>query len=178
MDKNLIEHINTGQSTHRYLVKKGAAEEFKYKMDNDPLFMIKYRGMFTSRPIAERKPCVPYEVSLIDNEEFADYVKKRWKDYPTAISVNDVVGMVGHRSDFIIKMVSEGILYGTKVNGTWYILKDDVIKYALSEKYLLGTFGESFKAVIREYRKRKCRERENEKRREKRAAEREAKDNK
>lgn len=131
--------------------------------------------MVNSRPLSERKPQTPYVVTLIDNEDFQDFVKKRWKDYPSTIPVNDVVRMVGHRPDYIIKMVSEGTLYGTKANGTWYILKDDVVTYALSERHLLGTFGESFKAVIRDYRKRKCRDRENEKRRVKRAAERETK---
>ena len=173
MDNEIIPYIDTRHKTFKYKVKKEDADAFLKHIEEDPKFMGKYKGQFNSRQVG--KPRVKYEESLIDNQDFREYITKLWKNIPPAVSFIQAAHMLGKRKDLVSKLMEQGKLYRVYASGTWYTKKDDVIEYALSKEHLLHTFGENFKKVIREYRGRKCCECEHKKRKIKREEARRAK---
>ncbi|HBR32808.1 MAG TPA: hypothetical protein DD733_12075 [Clostridiales bacterium] len=118
MDNDIIPHIDTRHKTFRYKVKKSDAKEYLKHVKADPMFMGQYKGMFTSRPNAEHK--AKYEESLINNEEFKNYIIELWKDYPLAISQNKAAHMLGKRRDKIAELMQKGKLYKVYASGAWY----------------------------------------------------------
>lgn len=74
----------------------------------------------------------------------------------------------GCRAQRIRELVKENVMMGISVNGTQYIPKSDFIAYLSTPEKLALPRTEAYKDLIREFKKRQARERENEIRRQKR----------
>ena len=137
MDNDLIPHENTGQITHKYLVKKTDAVHFKKKMDGDPNFMIKYKGCFSSRKdkfkedYSEREDLILWILS--HKAKYKAYIKSVWEDIPDAIPAQRAAKLIGINPKSLHRLHSEGKLNSVNVGHVQYCAKEEIIDYLASE---------------------------------------------
>lgn len=173
MDHKLIPHINTGHATHKYLVLKEDAEKFLVRLGTDQKLIEKLRGQFPHE--GERHP-KPFFVASEENcTAFRLWLEKRWAELPDALPTLTAAQISGHAHQRIRELIKQNILRGVIVNTTQYIAKTEFIYYLSSPEKLAIPRTEEYRELIREFKKRQCRERENEIRRQKRKMERELK---
>ena len=92
---------------------------------------------------------------------------------PDALPTLTAAKVSGHNAQRIRELIKQNILHGVTVNATQYIPKAEFILYLSSPEKLAIPRTEEYRDLIREFKKRQCRERENEIRRQKRRMERE-----
>lgn len=130
-------------------------------------------GLFTSR--TEHHPLPKAEVSEETLCGYRRFVEERFKTEPEALSVTRIceltsmVGMTVHR------LIANGILYGTKVQGKTFCSKSTLIDYLASEDTFRNPTCEGCKELVRTFKRRKSDDTYNEQRRERRKREREKK---
>jgi hypothetical protein len=163
MDRKLIPHINTGHATHRYLVLKEDAEKFLVRMGTDPKLIAKLKGKFPHE--GERHPVQFFVASEENCTAFREWLEKRWADLPDALPALTACEVSGYAHQRIRELVKENVLHGAMVCGTQYISKSEFISYLSSPEKLAKPRTETYKELIREFKKRQYRERENELRR-------------
>lgn len=166
MDHKLIPHINTGHATHKYLVLKEDAEKFLVRLGTDQELTAKLKGQFPHK--GERHPKPFFVVSEENCTAFRHWLEKRWAELPDALPTLTAAQISGHNSQRIRELIKENILHGVIVNATQYIPKAEFILYMSSPEKLAIPRTEVYRELIREFKKRQCRERENEIRRQKR----------
>lgn len=76
--------------------------------------------------------------------------------------------LVGHNPQRIHKLIKENVLHGVKIGAVQYIPKTEFIVYMASPKKLATPRTEKYKELIKAFKYKQRRERENAKRREKR----------
>ena len=173
MDNDYIPHENTGHPTHKYLVKIEDAEAFNKRQHTDKKLIADLAGLFTSR--TEHYPLPKAEVSEETLCGYRRFVEERFKTEPEALSVTRIceltsmVGMTVHR------LIANGILYGTKVQGKTFCSKSTLIDYLASEDTFRNPTCEGCKELVRTFKRRKSDDTYNEQRRERRKLEREKK---
>ena len=98
MDYNYIPHQNTGQTTHKYLILRTDAEEFKHRMEHDAKLIDERSGHFSSRCKVEEKE-KPSKILLEPTEEnlkaFKEYITYLWEDIPDAVSSYEAAELIG-----------------------------------------------------------------------------------
>lgn len=99
---------------------------------------------------------------------FAEWLEKKWAELPDALPTLTAAQISGHKAQRIRELVKENVIMGISVNGTQYISKSDFIAYLSKPEKLASARTEVYKGLIREFKKRQARERENEIRRQKR----------
>ena len=130
-------------------------------------------GLFTSR--TEHHPLPKAEVSEETLCGYRRFVEERFKTEPEALSVTRIceltsmVGMTVHR------LIANGILYGTKVQGKTFCSKSTLIDYLASEDTFRNPTCGGCKELVRTFKRRKSDDTYNEQRRERRKREREKK---
>ena len=123
--------------------------------------------MFTSRKEHIIKaPLI--EATEENSRAFRAYLTKEWADYPDALPTATASKLSCCQPQRIHEMIRSGKLHSGKVGATQYCVKDEIIHYTASVKRLSNPTGDAYKELIRAFKRRQCRERENEKRREKR----------
>ena len=166
MDHKLIPHINTGHATHKYLVLKEDAEKFLVRLGTDQKLIEKLRGQFPHE--GERHP-KPFFVASEENcTAFHRWLEKRCAELPDALPTLTAAQISGHNAQRIRELIKENILHGVIISTTQYISKTEFILYLSKPEKLAIPRTEVYKDLIREFKKRQCRERENEIRRQKR----------
>lgn len=163
MDNNYIPHENTGHATHKYRVLVEDAEVFKYRMDNEVGFLAELNGMFSSR--TEWHPRSLIEVTEENCEAFRLWLEKEWAELPDALPTQTAAKLVGHNPQSIHKLIKENVLHGIKIGAVQYIPKTEFIAYMASPQKLSNPRTERYKELIREFKYKQRRERENEQRR-------------
>ena len=166
MDHNYIPHINTGNTTHKYLILREDVAIFQRKMESDPCFLAELTGMFTSRKEHHPKPF--FEINDLNTKAFRMWLKNEWADLPEALSVKELSDLLGVTGNTVNNWVREGKVNAVTVMGKRFCIKQSVIDYYASEEKLAHPADEAYRDLIRGFKRRMCRERENEKRREKR----------
>ena len=165
-EDKLIPHINTGHATHKYLVLKEDAEKFLVRLGTDQKLIEKLRGQFPHE--GERHP-KPFFVASEENcTAFRLWLEKIWAELPDALPTLTAAKVSGHNAQRIRELIKQNILHGVIVNATQYIPKTEFISYLSSPEKLAIPRTEAYRDLIREFKKRQCRERENEIRRQKR----------
>ena len=158
---------------HKYLVKIEDAEAFNKRQHTDKKLIADLAGLFTSR--TEHHPLPKAEVSEETLCGYRRFVEERFKTEPEALSVTRIceltsmVGMTVHR------LIANGILYGTKVQGKTFCSKSTLIDYLASEDTFRNPTCEGCKELVRTFKRRKSDDTYNEQRRERRKREREKK---
>lgn len=170
MDHNYIPHENTGHATHKYRVLIEDAEKFKFRMDNEIGFLAELNGMFSNRTEWHPRPLI--EVTEENCEAFRLWLEKEWAELPEALPTQTAAELVGHNPQSIHKLIKENVLHGVKIGAVQYIPKTEFISYMASPKKLAVPRTEKYIELIRAFKKRQYRERENEQRRCKRKMER------
>lgn len=157
----------------KYLVKIEDAEAFNKRQHTDKKLIADLAGLFTSR--TEHHPLPKAEVSEETLCGYRRFVEERFKTEPEALSVTRIceltsmVGMTVHR------LIANGILYGTKVQGKTFCSKSTLIDYLASEDTFRNPTCEGCKELVRTFKRRKSDDTYNEQRRERRKREREKK---
>lgn len=173
MDHKLIPHINTGHATHKYLVLKEDAEKFLVRLGTDKKLIAKLKGQFPHE--GERHPVQFFVASEENCTAFREWLKNKWVELPDALPTLTAAQISGHNAQRIRTLIKQNILHGIIINTTQYIPKSEFISYMSTPEKLTAPRTEAYKELIREFKKRQCRERENEIRRQKRRAARELK---
>ncbi len=166
MDHNYIPHENTGHATHKYRVLVEDAEKFKFRMDNEVGFLAELNGMFSNRTEWHPKPLI--EVTEENCTAFRQWLEKEWAELPDALPTQTAAELVGHNPQSIHKLIKENVLHGVKIGAVQYIPKTEFIVYMASPQKLSNPRTEKYQKLIRAFKKRQCRERENAKRKDKR----------
>lgn len=163
MDHNYIPHENTGHATHKYRVLVEDAENFKFRMDNEEGFLAELKGMFSNR--TEWHPCPLIEVTEENCNVFRQWLEKEWAELPDALPTQTAAKLVGHNPQRIHELIKDGTLHGVKISAVQYIPKTEFISYMASPKKLAIPRTEEYKELIRKFKYKQRRERENEQRR-------------
>lgn len=166
MDNDLIPHINTGNVTHKYLVLTEDADKFLERMETDQKLIEKLKGKFSTGKTHLPKPV--FDATEENCTAFAEWLEKKWAELPDALPTLTAAQISGHKAQRVRELVKENVLLGISVNGTQYIPKSDFIAYLSKPEKLASARTETYKELIREFKKRQARERENEIRRQKR----------
>lgn len=155
------------------LLKKNKTALFNKRQHTDKKLIADLAGLFTSR--TEHHPLPKAEVSEETLCGYRRFVEERFKTEPEALSVTRIceltsmVGMTVHR------LIANGILYGTKVQGKTFCSKSTLIDYLASEDTFRNPTCEGCKELVRTFKRRKSDDTYNEQRRERRKREREKK---
>ncbi len=163
MDHNYIPHKNTGHATHKYRVLVEDAEKFKFRMDNEEGFLAELKGMFSNRTEWHPRPLI--EVTEENCNLFRQWLEKEWVDLPDALPAQTAAELVGHNPQRIHELIKDGTLHGVKISAVQYIPKTEFISYMASPKKLAIPRTEEYKELIRKFKYKQRRERENEQRR-------------
>lgn len=166
MDHNYIPHENTGHATYKHRVLVEDAEKFKFRMDNEIGFLAGLNGMFSNRTEWHPRPLI--EVTEENCIAFRQWLEKEWAELPEALPTQTAAELVGHNLQRIHELIKENVLHGIKIGAVQYIPKTEFIAYMASPKKLATPRTGKYKELIRAFKKRQCRKRENAKRREKR----------
>ena len=163
MDNNYIPHENTGHTTHKYRVRTEDAVRFKTRMDTELGFLSELSGMFSNR--TEWHPLPMFEATPENCEAFRRWLDLQWAELPEALPTQTAAELVGHSPQRIHKLIREEILHGIRMGNTQYCVKEEFICYMASPQKLSNPRTERYKELIREFRYKQRRERENEQRR-------------
>lgn len=163
MDNNYIPHENTGHLTHKYRVRTEDAVRFKDCMDTEPGFLSELSGMFSNR--TEWHPLPMFEATPENCEAFRRWLSSQWAELPDALPTQTAAELVGHNPQSIHKLIKENVLHGVKIGAVQYIPKTEFIAYMASPQKLSNPRTERYKELIREFKYKQRRERENEQRR-------------
>lgn len=163
MDNNYIPHENTGHSTHKYRVRTADAVRFKARMDTEPGFLSELSGMFSNR--TEWHPLPMFEATSENCEAFRRWLNSQWAELPEALPTQTAAELVGHSPQRIHKLIREEILHGIRMGNTQYCVKEEFICYMASPQKLSNPRTGRYKELIREFRYKQRRKRENEQRR-------------
>ena len=166
MDHDYIPHVNTGGTTHKYLVLRTDAEAFLLRTQTDPGFLAELSGMFTSRKEHHPKPF--FEITDVNVAAFRAWLESEWSDLPETVSTKQLALRLGVTVNTVNYLAREGKITAVTVSGKRLCIKESVIDYYSSDEKLSHPTEEAYRKLIRAFKARQCRERENEKRREKR----------
>ena len=169
MDHNYIPHENTGHTTHKYRVLIEDAEKFKFRMDNEIGFLAELNGMFSNRTEWHPKPLI--EVTEENCTAFRQWLEKEWAELPDALPTQTAAELVGHNPQSIHKLIKENVLHGIKIGAVQYIPKTEFIVYMASPKKLATPRTDKNIRLIKAFKYKHRRERENEQSRCKRKTE-------
>ena len=166
MDNNYIPHENTGHATHKYRVLIQDAEAFKYRMENETGFLAELTGMFTSRTEWHPRPLL--EVTEENCTAFRLWLEVEWAELPDALSTSAASKLIGCQPQRIHETARLGLLTAVKCGSVQYVPKTEFISYIASPEKLSTPTGAVYKELIRTFKARQSRIRENEKRKIKR----------
>lgn len=163
MDHDYIAHENTGHATHKYRVSREEAEIFKYRMETEVGFLCELNGMFSNR--TEWHPRPMFEATEENCEAFRLWLEVLWAELPEALPTQTAAKLVGHNPQRIHELIREETLHGIKIGSTQYCVKKEFICYMASPQKLSNPRTDRYKELIREFKYKQRRERENEQRR-------------
>lgn len=163
MDNNYIPHENTGHTTHKYRIRREDVTDFMRRMENEDGFLSELTGLFSNR--TEWHPLPLLEVTKENCSAFRAWLTEQWQELPDALPVKDVIKLIGGRPIQIHELINNGTLHGVTIGSKVYCSKSEVIKYAASREKLANPNSQIYRELIRAFKKRQCRVRENEKRR-------------
>lgn len=163
MDHDYIPHENTGHATHKYRVLVEDAEVFKYRIENETGFLAELNGLFSNR--TERHPRPLIEVTEENCEVFRLWLEKEWAELPDVLPTKTAASLIGCQPQRIYELIKENVLHGVKIGAVQYIPKSEFIFYVASPEKLAKPISDVYRELIREFKKRQCRERENARRR-------------
>lgn len=122
--------------------------------------------MFSNRTEWHPKPLI--EVTEENCTAFRQWLEKEWAELPEALPTQTAAELVGHNPQSIHKLIKENVLHGVKIGAVQYIPKTEFISYMSSPQKLSNPHTDRYKELIKTFKYKQRRERENAKRREKR----------
>ena len=156
MDYNYIPHQNTGQTTHKYLILRTDAEEFKHRMEHDAKLIDELSGHFSSRCREEEKE-KPSKILLEPTEEnlkaFKEYITYLWGDIPDAVSSYETAKLIGMTHQKINRLVKSGVLNGANIMNRQYCSKQEIIEYICHPSKISVPVNKVLEKLVRDFMK-------------------------
>ena len=123
MDNDYIPHENTGQATHKYIVKTEDAKEFKRRMKYEKDFLSELSGMFSNRKPTKSKLTAEKErqlrVAIIENKAAT---------LPDAITVKQAAELLSVSEQTVRDIIKKHNLYTVKIGSIKVVCKNEIIK--------------------------------------------------
>ena len=119
--------------------------------------------MFTNRTEWHPRPLL--EATEENCKAFRLWLEMQWAELPDALPTQTAAELVGHIPQRIHEWIREETLHGIKMSNTQYCVKEEFICYMVSPQKLSNPRTERYKELIREFKYKQRRERENEQRR-------------
>ena len=133
-------------------------------MEQEPNFLRELSGQFSSRKThrPKRPTLKPTEENC---REFEAFLTDLWAELPDALPATEAATLVGYAPQRIRELIKENVLHGVKVGAVQYIVKNEFIAYLSFAEKLSKPITPAYYELIRNFKRRQCRVRENEKRR-------------
>ena len=160
MDHDYIPHENTGHATHKYRVSREEAERFKCRMETEDGFLAELAGKFSNRSGHQLRRIL--EPTAENSKAFRLWLEKEWAELPDALPTQTAASLAGFAPQRIHKLIKEKALHGIKIGSTQYCVKEEFICYMASPQKLSNPRTDRYKELIREFKYKQRRERENE----------------
>lgn len=123
MDNDYIPHEDTGQATHKYIVKTEDAKAFKRRMKYEKDFLSELSGMFSNRKPPKSKLTAEKErqikIAIIENKAAT---------LPDAITVKQAAELLSVREQTVRDIIKKHKLYTVKIGGIKFVPKSEIIK--------------------------------------------------
>ncbi len=147
MDYNYIPHLNTGKSTHKYLVKYADARAFKKRLCQDTDLQEQLIGHLSSRCKSTPKP-----VTAIDRDALQEFLLWRWRAMPEALLIEQAAQMLGANQNSILRLNQTGQLEIMVVMGKRYCTKENLIAYLIRPEVTYRPTIGNYHEIICEFR--------------------------
>ena len=146
MDNDIVPHLNTGQTTHKYDIKKSDADEFLRKVKCDPAFMSDCKGLFSSRyehpkrfePLNADKE---RETKRDLNEKYShavSYFTYLWRDQPDILRATAAADLIGANRQYIRRKQESDELNVVMIKGTLMLSKRELIRFVCTKKHIFN----------------------------------------
>lgn len=122
---------------------------------------------------SSRNPKPPRHIAPFDYDALKVFLIQRWMKEPDALTIDQAAKLLGTSCCKLVWLNRDGDLQMVIVRGKKYFFKENIIEYLIRPEVTLRPKIGNYKEIISEFKKKQCRVRENEIRRQKRAAERE-----
>lgn len=123
MDNDYIPHENTGQATHKYIVKTEDAKAFKRRMKYEIGFLCELSGMFSNRKPSKSKLTAEKErqlrVAIIENKAAT---------LPDAITLKQAAELLSVSEQTVRDIIKKHKLYTVKIGSIKFVPKSEIIK--------------------------------------------------
>ncbi|HMM32756.1 MAG TPA: helix-turn-helix domain-containing protein [Clostridia bacterium] len=123
---------DTGKKTRRFKIKITDVIEYLTRLENAPEALLTPPGIFSSR---EKYRPNARAGAQIDARKFMKLLKKKWSDFPDALTVGDVVNMTGYCQTTISEWVSKEKLFSVCCYNKYLIPKDYLIEYMAAQAH-------------------------------------------
>ena len=157
MDYNYIPHQNTGQTTHKYLILRTDAEEFKHRMEHDEKLIDELSGHFSSHCKGKEREKPSPKIMLEPTEEnlkaFKEYITYLWEDIPDAVSSYEAAELIGMTHQKINRLVKSGILNGANIMNKQYCSKQEIIEYICHPSKISIPVNKVVEKLVRDFMK-------------------------
>lgn len=150
-----------------YRILRSDVEAFKFRMEQEPFFLAHLDAHFSSR-----NPKTPRHIASFNYSALRVFLTQRWMKEPDALTIDQAAKLLGTSYCKLIWLNRDGDLQMVIVRGKKYFFKENIIEYLIRPEVTFRPKIGNCKEVISEFKKKQCRVRENEIRRQKRAAKR------
>jgi hypothetical protein len=117
---------DSGKKTRRFKIRIDDVIIYLTKIEKHSESLRTPPGIFSSgakyRPIKKMQ-------ELIDSKRFTKILKKKWSNFPDALTVSDVMELIGYSQSTISDWVMQEKILGIRYYNRYLIPKDSLIKY-------------------------------------------------
>jgi len=91
------------------------------------------------------------EDSQIDAGKFMEMLKKKWRSFPDALTVGDVIKMTGYSQTAVSQWISKEKLFGVWYYNKYLIPKDCLIEYMATKAHRITQKSKKHMDLIQQY---------------------------
>lgn len=137
---------DTGKKIRRFKINIADVIEYLTRLEDSPESLLTPPGIFSSGE--KYRPKRRAEVQ-IDARKFMRMLKKKWSDYPDALTVGDVVNMTGYCQTTISEWVSKEKLFSVCCYSKYLIPKDCLIEYMATQAHRIHQKSNTHMSLLR-----------------------------
>ncbi len=132
LENGYIPCQDTGKKTRRFKIEIMDVIEYLTRLEENPEALMTPPGIFSSGE--KYRPKWRTELQ-IDADKFMEMLKKKWRGFPDALTVGDVMKMTGYCQTTISEWVSTGKLFSACCYSKYLIPKDCLIEYMATKAH-------------------------------------------
>lgn len=149
LENGYIPCEDSGKKTRRFKIRINDVIIYLTKLEKHPESLQTPPGIFSSgakyRPIKQiQEP--------IDPKRFTKMLTKKWSDFPDALTVREIIELIGYSQSTISDWVMQKKILGIRYYNRYLIPKDSLIKYLAGDGHnKIQPKSEKHKDLIRHY---------------------------